>query len=64
MLATSTADTDKYVQSSALDGVARTQSWLPETFVQNGGTIAVVLGPNANSGWATAPGDLPRDHVS
>jgi predicted alpha-1,2-mannosidase len=64
VLATSTADTDKYVQSSALDGVARTQSWLPESFVQNGGTVAVVLGPQANTGWATAAGDLPRDHVS
>ncbi|MDQ1653270.1 MAG: hypothetical protein QOI35_2470, partial [Cryptosporangiaceae bacterium] len=54
---------DAYVQSLALDGAARAQSWLPESFVQSGGTVTVNLGAQPNTGWATAAASRPQGHV-
>jgi putative alpha-1,2-mannosidase len=51
-----------YVQGVRLNGAVLKKSWLPESFVQRGGTVAFALGEKADKGWATAPGDLPRDH--
>ncbi|GIE89965.1 GH92 family glycosyl hydrolase [Actinoplanes regularis] len=60
---TVTADTtDKYVQSAELNGKNLSRSWLPESFVQRGGTVAFTLGTAPNRTWATAAADLPRDH--
>jgi putative alpha-1,2-mannosidase len=56
-------DTDGFVQSAGLDGAPWTRSWLPESFVQRGGTLTVTLGAQPRIGWATEPGDLPKDHV-
>ncbi|WP_041841900.1 GH92 family glycosyl hydrolase [Actinoplanes friuliensis] len=53
--------TDKYVQSVQLNGSALRRSWLPESYLQRGGTVTFKLGPTANKTWATAPSDLPRD---
>ncbi|WP_412743585.1 GH92 family glycosyl hydrolase [Krasilnikovia sp. MM14-A1004] len=54
--------TDTYVQGVQLDGAALSRSWLPESFVQRGGTVAFALGTTPNQTWATAEADLPRDH--
>jgi predicted alpha-1,2-mannosidase len=63
VLAPSAQASDAYVRGVTLDGSARTQSWLPESFVQNGGTVTVTLGAQADTAWATKPADLPRDYV-
>lgn len=34
-----------------------------DAWVQSGGTATITLGPSANTSWATAPADLPRDRV-
>jgi putative alpha-1,2-mannosidase len=49
--------TDTYVQSVRFNGRARPQSWLPESFVQRGGTVDFALGPVADTGWGSAPVD-------
>jgi len=54
--------TETYVQSVKLGRASLDKSWLPESFVQRGGTVTFTLGPTANTTWATAPEDLPRDH--
>ncbi|MEV6303394.1 GH92 family glycosyl hydrolase [Actinoplanes sp. NPDC051861] len=50
--------TETYVQSARLDGSALSRSWLPESFVQRGGTVSFTLGGTPNQSWGTAP----RDH--
>jgi len=54
--------TDTYVQSVRLNGSKLNRSWLPESFVRRGGTVSFTTGPGANTTWATATADLPRDH--
>jgi predicted alpha-1,2-mannosidase len=54
--------TDPYVQSVKLGGSALSRSWLPESFVQRGGTVTFTLAATPNTTWATAAADLPRDH--
>ncbi|HEV7965359.1 MAG TPA: GH92 family glycosyl hydrolase [Actinoplanes sp.] len=54
--------TDTYVQSVKLGRAPLGKSWLPESFVQRGGTVTFTLGPTADTTWATAPADLPQDH--
>lgn len=56
------AGTGTYLQGAKLNGRPLTRSWLPESFVQRGGTLSVTTGPTANTTWATAAADLPRDH--
>jgi putative alpha-1,2-mannosidase len=48
--------TDTYVQSVRLNGVQRPESWLPESFVQRGGTVDFTLGSTI-SPWGSAPID-------
>ena len=54
--APATSDTTQYVQSLALNGRDRTESWLPESFITHGGKIVVRLGA-APTDWGTAPVD-------
>ncbi|MEU4423573.1 glycoside hydrolase domain-containing protein [Actinoplanes sp. NPDC024001] len=54
--------TGTYVHGATLNGAPLTRSWLPESFVQHGGTLTLDLEPTANQQWATAEADLPRDH--
>jgi predicted alpha-1,2-mannosidase len=54
--------TDTYVQGVKLNNSTLDRSWLPESFVRRGGTVTFTLGTAANTAWATAPVDLPRDH--
>jgi predicted alpha-1,2-mannosidase len=63
VLGRASKDTDAFIQKVSLDGDQRSKSWLPESFVQRGGTVAVTLGPQPRIGWATEPHDLPRDYV-
>ena len=54
--------TGPYVQGAALNGSTLRRSWLPESFVQNGGTVSFRQSATPNKTWATAPSDLPKDH--
>ena len=54
--APATSDANQYVQSLTLNGKARSESWLPESFVLNGGRITVGLGATP-SDWGTPPLD-------
>ncbi len=54
--APATSDANQYVQSLTLNGKARSESWLPESFILNGGRITVGLGA-APTTWGTAPID-------
>jgi putative alpha-1,2-mannosidase len=49
----------KYVQSLTVNGASSNRSWLPESFVTNGGTLAYTLGTNPNTSWASATADAP-----
>lgn len=51
-----TSDTNQYVESLALNGRQRSESWLPESFITRGGRIDVQLGA-APTSWGTAPVD-------
>ncbi|MFI6760895.1 GH92 family glycosyl hydrolase [Micromonospora sp. NPDC050417] len=58
-----TSDANQYVQSVRLDGESYGRSWLPESFIRNGGTVAVTLGAEPNLRWATGANQAPRDFV-
>jgi putative alpha-1,2-mannosidase len=51
-----TSDTNQYVESLAVNGKPRAESWLPESFITSGGRINVQLGATPTS-WGTAPVD-------
>jgi predicted alpha-1,2-mannosidase len=53
--------TDTYIQGVRLNGRTLSRSWLPESFLQRGGTVSFTLGAAASTTWATAERDLPRD---
>jgi len=48
-----------YVQSVALDGRRRTQTWLPVSALRPGAVLHVVLGAVPNRGWGVADADAP-----
>jgi len=54
--------TGTYLQGAKLNGSALRRSWLPESFVQRGGTVNLTLGATPDKTWATAASDLPKDH--
>ena len=54
--------TDTYLRGVRVNGSVLRRSWLPESFVQRGGTVAITSGTTPDRTWATAPADLPRDH--
>jgi putative alpha-1,2-mannosidase len=54
--------TGTYVHGVRVNGSVRRASWLPESFLQRGGTVAFTLGDAPDTTWATAPRDLPVDH--
>ncbi|MEU8612658.1 GH92 family glycosyl hydrolase [Actinoplanes sp. NPDC048791] len=53
---------EPYVQGLKLNGSTLRRSWLPESFVQTGGTVTFALAASPNKTWATASADLPKDH--
>jgi predicted alpha-1,2-mannosidase len=54
--APATSDANQYVESLTLNGKARAESWLPESFITKGGRIGVQMGA-APTSWGTAPID-------
>jgi predicted alpha-1,2-mannosidase len=48
-----------YVQSLKVNGRTTTKPWLPESFVQHGGTLDFKLGTTANTSWGSAAKDAP-----
>ena len=48
-----------YVQALSLDGKPWTRSWLPESFVAAGGTLAFAVSDKAEPRWGAGPGDVP-----
>lgn len=48
-----------YVQSLRVDGRLTTKTWLPETFVEHGGTLEFELSPTPNKKWGINVGDMP-----
>ncbi|WP_255512579.1 glycoside hydrolase domain-containing protein [Kribbella steppae] len=54
--APATSDTNQYVQSLALNGRNRAESWLPESFITHGGRVVVQMGA-APTDWGAAPVD-------
>jgi predicted alpha-1,2-mannosidase len=55
-------NTEPYVQAVRVNGSVRRASWLPESFLQRGGTVAFTLGATPRTTWATTARDLPVDH--
>jgi predicted alpha-1,2-mannosidase len=53
------ADTSAYVQGLTVGGKAQTASWLPESFVASGGTLAFTMGTKPSATWGTGAGDVP-----
>jgi predicted alpha-1,2-mannosidase len=49
----------KFVQSLLVNGATSNRSWLPESFVANGGTLDYTLGTTANTTWGAATADAP-----
>lgn len=47
------ADNSPYIQSLSLNQQAWTNPWLPYSKIQDGGTLAFVLGSQANTRWST-----------
>ncbi len=50
-----------YIGSVRLDGREHTRSWLPESFLGEGGRVTHVLVSEPDTAWATAAEDLPVD---
>ncbi|MFI5735550.1 GH92 family glycosyl hydrolase [Kribbella sp. NPDC051587] len=48
-----------YVQSLKVNGRTSSKAWLPESFVQHGGTLDFTLGTTANVAWGSKPADAP-----
>jgi putative alpha-1,2-mannosidase len=54
--------TDTYISSVRFRGQPLTRSWLPESFIQKGGTVSFTQSPTPDTTWATSVADLPKDH--
>lgn len=48
-----------YVRSLRVDGKDSSRTWLPESFVERGGTLDFQLGATPNRNWGTAANDAP-----
>lgn len=48
-----------YVQSLKVDGKSDTRTWLPQSFVEHGGTLEFELGASPNKQWGTSTKDVP-----
>jgi predicted alpha-1,2-mannosidase len=54
--------TETYTQGVKLNGHTLSKSWLPESFVQRGGSVAFTTAATPNKSWGAAVRDLPQDH--
>ena len=57
--ATGAATNAPYVRSLKVNGADSTRTWLPESFVEHGGTIEYNLTTSPNKSWGIAPEDAP-----
>jgi len=48
-----------YVHGLSLDGKPVSKSWLPESFVATGGTLAFTVAEQADATWGASPADPP-----
>ena len=48
-----------YVQAVTVNGQPWTKTWLPESFVEHGGTVDFDLSASPDKKWGTAPEDAP-----
>ncbi len=48
-----------YVQSATLNGKPLQRAWLRHAEVAAGGTLELVMGPQPNTSWGSAPAELP-----
>jgi predicted alpha-1,2-mannosidase len=55
------APTAAYIHGLTVDGKPATRTWLPESFVAEGGTLRFDVSdqPTGSAGWGTAPADRP-----
>ena len=51
-----------YVRHVRVDGAPWSRSWLPASFLNEGGSIQVTVGEFPDRTWGTGPSDLPVDH--
>ncbi len=51
-----------YIQSATLNGAGWNNAYLPAGFATGGGTLDLVLGASANTGWATAASSAPPSY--
>ncbi|MGC4770221.1 GH92 family glycosyl hydrolase [Micromonospora sp. DT44] len=51
-----------YIQSVKVNGRTSTRSWVPDTLVNKGGTVAFVLGDKPNTKWGSSPADAPPSY--
>ncbi|MFJ9028365.1 GH92 family glycosyl hydrolase [Streptomyces sp. NPDC102274] len=54
------SDANLYVDSVEINGERRNASWAGGSLVRSGGSLSFALRDQPNTGWATAPGGLPR----
>lgn len=52
------SDTNRYIQSATLNGVAYTKNYLTHADLTAGGTLTFTMGPNPSS-WGTGAADIP-----
>ncbi len=48
-----------YIQSASLNGKPLNRAWLTHQELTAGGTLRLVMGPNPNPAWGSAPEDRP-----
>lgn len=48
-----------YVNGLKVDGRDSTRTWLPESFVERGGTLEYTMSGTPDPSWGSAPGDAP-----
>lgn len=56
------SDSNIYVRSLSLNGKRYTKSWLPPSFVREGGVLNFQLSDKVNKSWGTATGDIPTSY--
>ena len=57
--ASGAATDSPYIRSLKVDGESTTKTWLPESFVEHGGTIEYELSPSPERHWGTHAEDAP-----
>jgi predicted alpha-1,2-mannosidase len=53
------AESQMYVQGLSANGQTQTASWLPESFVASGGSLAFTMSTQPSASWGTGAADVP-----